>query len=75
MLIVMKVHRSIIPYFTPSPSTLIDTVTTLTFDDLDAIDPAKDNYYYFVLARDDCGAVSGNSNGIAKFDFTIEAGY
>ena len=63
------------PYFTPDDATnLLDTVTTNTYTDNNALGDANANYYYKVRGVDNCPPPSGSVTRVAEFDFTLVPG-
>jgi Leucine-rich repeat (LRR) protein len=75
-----EVHRSVVPYFAPSPDTWVQTfeaeATLLNYWHFGAAADAANNYFYIVQSkfRDSANDLSVDSHPTGKFSYTLVPG-
>lgn len=67
-----NIYRDTYAYFTPT--TLYDTTTALTFDDVGALGDIDENHFYVIRAACENGFESADANRIGEFDYSLVTG-
>ncbi len=71
---VYNVMRSVNDPYMNSRAVLVTTTAVTSYTDTGKVGDPANNYFYMVIAKNNCGALAARSNYVGEFDFSIEPG-